>query len=172
MKRRNFFKNFGMVAAAAIVIPKTTLTRFIDSEEQEQEFRPFKEVLMDNVFAQEPMISNEGSLYVRLYGCDTTIREEEIEASTYREANYDGYVMGGVEMPRNLKYWKVDGNIVTNEIDVAFPECTGGSDTITAFAITDHKSRVLFCGDLDTYLHIDSGTTPQFLAHALKVTET
>jgi hypothetical protein len=68
----------------------------------------------------------------------------------------------------------VSGNAVTNAALVQFPQCTGGSETATYFAIGTASSgtgKVLYRGALSASLAISSGIQPQFGAGDLDGTE-
>jgi hypothetical protein len=65
-------------------------------------------------------------------------------------------------------------NAVTNAATISFPAATGGSNTITHFAVGTASSgagKVLYKGALSASLAVSSGITPQFAAGELDITE-
>lgn len=68
-----------------------------------------------------------GSFYVALYTTDPT------DADTGTEATYTSYAR--VAVVRSSAGWTVSGATVTNAAIITFPTSTGGSNTITHFAI-------------------------------------
>ena len=63
---------------------------------------------------------------------------------------------------------------VENAAEVAFPQCTGGSNTITHFAVGTKATgtgKVLYKGALTASLAVSNGITPSFAAGALTISE-
>lgn len=109
-----------------------------------------------------------GSLYVALHTSDPG---EAGNAST-NESAYTSYAR--VAVARSGAGWTVSGNSATNFALVQFPECTGGSETITHVSITtaaSGTSKILYSGALSASRSVSSGIQPQFAAGALTVTE-
>lgn len=109
-----------------------------------------------------------GSLYVALHTADPG---EAGNAST-NESAYTSYAR--VAVARDAGGWTVSGNSATNTALVQFPECTGGSETITHVSITTASSgtsKILYSGALSASRSVSSGIQPQFAATALSVTE-
>jgi hypothetical protein len=109
-----------------------------------------------------------GSLYVSLHTADPG----EAGTQTTNECAYTSYAR--VAVARSGAGWTVSGNAVTNAALVQFPQCTGGSETATYFAIGTASSgtgKVLYRGALSASLAISSGIQPQFGAGDLDGTE-
>ena len=108
------------------------------------------------------------SLYVSLHTADPG----EAGNQTTNEAAYTSYAR--VAVARSGSGWTVSGNAVTNAALIQFPQCTGGSETITHFAIGTASSstgKVLYKGALSSSLAVSSGIQPQFGAGELDGTE-
>jgi hypothetical protein len=109
-----------------------------------------------------------GSLYVSLHTGDPG----EAGDQETNECAYTSYAR--VAVARSGAGWTVSGNAVTNAALVQFPQCTGGSETATHFAIGTASSgagKVLYKGALSASLAISSGIQPQFGAGDLDGTE-
>jgi hypothetical protein len=68
----------------------------------------------------------------------------------------------------------VSGNAVSNAALVQFPQCTGGSETLTHFSVTTASSggtKLLYKGALSASLAVSSGIQPQFAIGDLDITE-
>lgn len=112
--------------------------------------------------------ASAGSLYVALHTGDPG---EAGNAST-NESAYTSYAR--VAVARSGAGWTVSGNSATNFALIQFPECTGGSETITHVSITtavSGTSKILYSGALSASRSVSSGIQPQFAASALTVTE-
>lgn len=108
------------------------------------------------------------SLYVSLHTGDPG----EAGNQTTNEAAYTSYAR--VAVARSGSGWTVSGNTVTNAALIQFPQCTGGSETITHFAIGTAASstgKVLYKGALSSSLAVSSGIQPQFGAGELDGSE-
>ncbi len=111
--------------------------------------------------------STAGSLYISIHTADVGEGGDQ----TTNECNYTSYAR--VAIARSGSAWTVTGNSATNAATVAFPACTGGSNTATNFAVGTASSgagKVLYKGSAGS-LAISSGITPQFAAGQLTVTE-
>lgn len=109
-----------------------------------------------------------GNLYIALHTSDPG---EAGNAST-NESAYTSYAR--VAVARDAGGWTVSGNSATNAALTQFPECTGGSETITHVSITTASSgtsKILYSGALSASRSVSSGIQPQFAANALTVTE-
>lgn len=112
--------------------------------------------------------STAGSLYVSLHTGDPG----EAGTQTTNECAYTSYAR--VAVARSGAGWTVSTNTVTNAALVQFPQCTGGSETATYFAIGTASSgagKVLYRGALSASLAISSGIQPQFGAGEIDGTE-
>ena len=67
--------------------------------------------------------------------------------------------------------WTDGGSTFTNSGLVQFPQCTGGNNTITHFALCTLASggEVVVSGALNASLNISSGIQPQFSSASLSV---
>jgi hypothetical protein len=109
-----------------------------------------------------------GSLYVSLHTGDPG----EAGTQATNECAYTSYAR--VAVARSGAGWTVAGNAVTNAALVQFPQCTGGSETATYFAIGTASSgavKYLYSGALSASLAISSGIQPQFAAGEIDGTE-
>lgn len=109
-----------------------------------------------------------GSLYIALHTGDPG----EAGTATTSECAYTSYAR--VAVARSGAGWTVATNTSTNAALIQFPECTGGSETITHVSITvasSGASKILYSGALTASRSVSSGIQPQFAASALVVTE-
>lgn len=107
-------------------------------------------------------------LYVALHTGDPG----EAGSQTTSEATYTSYAR--VTVARSGAGWTVSGNTATNAALIQFPQCTGGSNTITYVSIGTAASgagQVLYSGALDSSLAVSNLIQPQFAAGALDITE-
>jgi hypothetical protein len=112
--------------------------------------------------------STAGSLFVSLHTADPG----EGGNQTTNETSYTSYARVGVA--RSGAGWTVTGNAVANAALVQFPQCTGGSATITHFAVGTASSstgKILYKGALSSSLAVSSGIQPQFAAGDLDIVE-
>lgn len=101
------------------------------------------------------------SLYVSLHTADPG----EAGDQTTSEATYTSYAR--VAVARSGSGWTVSSNTVTNAALIQFPQATGGTNTITHFAIGTDSSgtgKILARGALSSSLAVSSGIQPQFAA--------
>lgn len=109
-----------------------------------------------------------GSLYIALHTADPG----ETGTATTSEANYTGYAR--VAVARTVGGWTVAGATGSNTAQVAFGECTAGSNTITHVSVTtavSGASKILWSGALTASRSISAGITPLFAASGLTITE-
>ena len=89
--------------------------------------------------------------------------------SSTSEATYTSYA--AVTVDRNGTDW-TGTNPVANGILIQFPQCTGGSNTLTHVSITPQGStQILYSGALNASLSVSSGIQPQFAIGALTIAE-
>lgn len=94
----------------------------------------------------------------------------EAGVSTTSEATYTSYAL--VTVNRTTADWTVTGDTATNDNLIQFPQCSGGTNTITHVSITPQGSTtILYSGALSSSLSVSSGIQPQFAAGALDITE-
>lgn len=108
------------------------------------------------------------SLYVSLHTGDPG----EAGDQTTSEATYTSYAR--VAVGRSGSGWTVTANEAENAALVQFPQCTGGSNTITHVGIGTASSstgKLLYKGALSSSLAVSSGIQPQFAAGDLVVSE-
>lgn len=108
-----------------------------------------------------------GHLYVSLHVDDVG----EAGNQTTNEASYIGYTRVGVT--RTTGGWTVTNNTVQPVATIAFPSATGGTNTISHFAIgtaSTSTGKVLYKGSLNVNIVVTSGVTPQ-LTTATNVVE-
>ena len=109
-----------------------------------------------------------GSLYLALHTADPG----EAGNATTNECAYGSYAR--IAVARTVGGWTVSGNQASNAALAQFPECTGGSETITHVSITvaiSGTSKILYKGALTASRSVSSGIQPQFAIGALVVTE-
>ena len=88
------------------------------------------------------------------------------------EANYTSY--GRVTVARDATGWDVVGNQASNDDLLQFPQCSGGSNTLTHVSIGTASSGagpILYSGALNASLAVSNLIQPQFAANALTITE-
>lgn len=110
----------------------------------------------------------DGSLYVALHTADPG----EAGVQTTSEATYTSYAR--VAVARTGALWTVTAGSAQNAGAIAFPEATGGSNTITHFSIGTAASgagKILYSGALSVSRAVSSGITPSFAAGDLMITE-
>ena len=100
-----------------------------------------------------------GNLFVSLHTADPG----EAGTQTTSEATYTSYAR--VSVARTSGGWTVTGNSVSPASLISFPACTGGTNTITHFAVgtTSGTSagKVLYKGTVTPNISVSSGVTPQ-----------
>lgn len=109
-----------------------------------------------------------GSLYLALHTADPG----EAGDQTTNECAYTSYAR--IAVARTAGGWTVATNTATNFALAQFPECTGGSETITHVSIgvaSAGASVIMYSGALTSSRSVSSGIQPQFAATALTVTE-
>lgn len=117
--------------------------------------------------------STAGSLYVSLHTADPT----EGGNQTSSEATYTSYAR--VAVARTTGGWTVTlvdsgPSTVANVAATNFPQCTGGSNTITHVGIGASSSgtgKLLYSGALNSSLAVSNNITPSFQAGTLVITE-
>lgn len=108
------------------------------------------------------------NLYVSLHTADPG----EAGDQTTSEATYTGYAR--VAVARTSSGWTVTNNSVTNAAAITFPQCTGGSNTISHFAVGTGSSgagKILYKGELTASLAVSNLIIPEFAAGTLTISE-
>jgi hypothetical protein len=86
------------------------------------------------------------------------------------EATYTSYAR--VAVTRSTGF-TVSGNQVSNAALAQFPQCTGGSNTITHASVVDTASgagTIIAVAALNTSIPVSTGIQPQFAANAFSFT--
>lgn len=107
------------------------------------------------------------NLYLSLHISDVG----EAGDQTTNEATYTSYAR--VAVARNSGGFIITDNTVALAANVDFPACTGGSSTVTHFAIgTDSTGagKILYKGGVSPVISVVNGVTPRILAGTI-VTE-
>ena len=107
------------------------------------------------------------SLYVSLHTADPG----EAGNQTTSEATYTGYAR--VAVARTTGGWTVTTNSVSPVATISFPAGTGGSGTVTHFAVGTASSgagKLLYSGTVTPNIVTGNGVTPQ-LTTASTITE-
>lgn len=107
------------------------------------------------------------SLYLSLHTGDPG----EAGDQTTSEATYTSYAR--VAVSRSASGWTVSGATATNAALIQFPQCTGGSNTITHVAIGTASSstgQVLISGALNSSLSVSNLIQPQIAPGSLTFT--
>jgi hypothetical protein len=107
-------------------------------------------------------------LYVSLHTADPG----ETGDQSANEATYTGYAR--VAVARTSGGWTVAANAVDNTAAITFGECTGGTNTLTHFAVgvaSSGTTKILYKGALTASLNVSAGIIPQFAIGALDITE-
>lgn len=111
------------------------------------------------------------NLYVSLHTADPT----DTGLQTTSEANYTSYAR--VAVARTAGGWTVAtaGGVTTAKpvAAITFPACTGGSSTVSHFAIGTDASgggKVLYAGSVSPVITVTDGITPQLTTNT-SVTE-
>ena len=107
-------------------------------------------------------------LYVSLHTGDPG----EAGTQTTNEADYTGYTRIGVA--RDSGGWSVVGSDASNVAEITFPECTGGTNTITHVAVglqSTGGGQILYSGALTASINVSNLITPRFPAGTLVMQE-
>ena len=127
----------------------------------------FKATTFDGI-AENDTTSPNTNLYVSLHTADPG----EAGTQATSESAYTSYAR--VAVARSGSGWTVSGNTVTNAALVQFPQCTGGSETITHVGVglgSSGSTTLLYKGALSSSLAVSSGIQPQFAIGALSIAE-
>lgn len=107
------------------------------------------------------------NLFVSLHTADPG----ETGSQTTSEATYTSYAR--VSVARTSGGWTVTNNSVSPAATISFPAATGGTNTITHFAVGTSSTgagKVLYKGTVTPNISVSSGVTPQ-LTTASTITE-
>jgi hypothetical protein len=90
--------------------------------------------------------------------------------STTSEATYTGYAP--ITKSRSATDWTVTGSTVTNATLFQFPQCTGGSNTITYISLTPAGTTAIkYSGAISSPLAVSNLIQPQLAPGAFTLTE-
>ena len=118
------------------------------------------------IFNNVSMPAYGSNLQVNLHIADPG----EAGTATTSAPTYTGYV--AVAVSRDGAGWTVAGNQASNTAEVTFPECTGGSDTLTHASVSVVASgQILYSGALTASLEVSNLITPRFPAGTLVMQE-
>jgi hypothetical protein len=107
------------------------------------------------------------NLYVSLHTADPG----EAGSQTTSECAYTSYARVAVE--RSGSGWTVTNNSVSPAANIDFPAATGGTETVTHFAVGTASSgtgKLLYSGTVTPNIAVSSGVTPR-LTTASTITE-
>lgn len=107
------------------------------------------------------------NLYVSLHTSDPG----EAGGQTTNETSYTSYAR--VAVARSGSGWTVTNNSVSPAAEISFPACTGGTATITHFAVGTASSstgKLLYSGTVTPNISVSSGVTPK-LTTSTAITE-
>lgn len=111
---------------------------------------------------------SNSNLFVALHTADPG----EAGDQTTSEATYTGYAR--VSVARDSGGWTVSGNQASNTAEITFPECTGGTNTITHVSVGlagTSTSQILYKGALTASISVSNLITPRFPAGTLVMQE-
>lgn len=118
------------------------------------------------IFNNVAMPSYGSNLQVNLHTADPG----EAGTATTSAPTYTGYA--AVAVARDGTGWTVTNNQSVNTAEVTFPECTGGSDTLTHASVSVIGSgQILYSGALTASLIVSNLITPRFPAGTLIMQE-
>jgi hypothetical protein len=124
------------------------------------------DVLKANLKGTDPAWRANANRYISLHTGDPG----EAGDQTTSEATFTGYARVAVPVAD----WTDGGSTFSNTNAITFPQCTGGSNTITYVAIGTVSSgagQILYSGALSASLSVSNLITAIFAALALTVTE-
>lgn len=126
------------------------------------------DILLKVFQATELSWDGNTNLYVALHTADPG----EAGNQQTSEATYTSYAR--VTVARDATGWDVVGNQASNDDLLQFPQCTGGSNTLTHVSVGTAASgagQILYSGALNAPLDVSNLIQPQFAANALTITE-
>jgi hypothetical protein len=121
----------------------------------------FNAVPIDNI-ADNALTLPLASLYVSLHTGSPGVGGDQ----TTNETTYTDYLR--VAVARTSGGWTVSGSSVSPTATIVFPACSGGSETLTHFAVGTVASpgagKVLYFGSISPTIAVISGVTPLLTA--------
>lgn len=123
-------------------------------------------IFLNNV---DPAWRTNANLYIALHTADPG----EAGTQATSEATYTGY--DRVAVVKTAVGWTIAGNQSSNAAIIMFPQCTGGSNTITHVSIGTvafpGAGQILYSGPLNSPLSVSNLIQPIFNIGALVATE-
>jgi hypothetical protein len=118
--------------------------------------------------ASTSVVFSSTMLYISLH----TAAPGDAGSQITSETTYTGYTRIGVSKVGTTGF-TVAGDLAYNTTTITFPQCTGGSGTITHFGIGCSSGTstgyLVFDSSITTALAVSSGVTPSFASTALQV---
>ena len=114
----------------------------------------------------DPAWRGNANRYLALHTADPG----EAGSQTTSEATFTSYARVAIANAD----WTDGGSTFSNTNLAQFPQCTGGTNTITHVSIgtvTSGAGQILYSGALTSSLSVSNGIQPQFAAGALTVAE-
>ena len=108
-----------------------------------------------------------GNFYISLHTADPG----ETGDQTTNETSYTNY--SRVAVPRDATGWSRTSSTMSNAAKISFPQCTGGTSTITHFGVgtaNTSTGNLLMKGSLISSLSVSNGIQPEFVIGALTAT--
>jgi hypothetical protein len=124
----------------------------------------FQAVAIAN-FADDAASSPATNLYLSLHTQDPT--DAPATEQTQYETTYTSYAR--VAVVRTSSGWTVTGNVLTPAADIDFPQCTGGTATITYAGIGTAASgngKLLWSGALSPSIAVSNGVIPRITEYS------
>ena len=116
----------------------------------------------------DPSWRANASRYIALYTADPG----EAGVASTNEATFGGYAR--VTVTASSAFTAASGGSSSNAVEIAFPECTSGSNTVTHVGIVETVSGtgvIFYSGALTASRSISSGITGRFAIGGLVITE-
>jgi hypothetical protein len=116
----------------------------------------------------DPSWRANASRYIALYTADPG----EAGTATTNEATFGGY--SRVTVTASSGFTAASGGSSSNAAEIAFPECSSGSNVVTHVAIVETTSgagQIFYSGALTASRTISSGITGRFAIGGLVITE-
>jgi hypothetical protein len=117
--------------------------------------------IMQFIFNGVAMPSYGANLIIHLHISDPG----EAGVGSSNEADYTGYAP--VSVARDSSGFTVTNNSAVNAAEITFPECTGGSNTLTHGSASTVGGQILYSGALAAPLNVSNLITPRFPAGTL-----
>jgi len=125
------------------------------------------DILLMALKGTDPSWRAGATIYAALYTSDPG----EAGSATTNEATYTSYARVGITKSSG---WTDGGSTFSNAALIQFPQCTGGTNTITHVALVTTSSgagQIIYSGSLNSSLSVSNLIQPQFNIGALQITE-